>query len=195
MKELAKGWFFENVRQNILIFFCFSLNPTPHHVSHVRCQVSRVTCQVSHVRCHLSGVMCHFFSSFFLLLFFLSFFGQSGGASRWRVCYQQGLPRLVFLWLKLSLFIKISINGITNKQKGKGKNKPCWRPCSAVRQMLYLKRAVRPKTGIIRATRESLAQQGVGWLHSTSASHPNETKPNQTKKPWKSTMELWEGGS
>ena len=24
-----------------------------------------------------------------------SFFGQSGGASRWRVCYQRGLPRLV----------------------------------------------------------------------------------------------------
>ena len=22
--------------------------------------------------------------------------GQSGGASRWRVCYQRGLPRLVF---------------------------------------------------------------------------------------------------
>ena len=37
------------------------------------CQVSSVTCQVSH--------------SFFLL--------QSCGASRWRVCYQWGLPRQV----------------------------------------------------------------------------------------------------
>ena len=26
--------------------------------------------------------------------------GQSGGASRWRVCYQRGLPRLVYVYLK-----------------------------------------------------------------------------------------------
>ena len=42
--------------------------------------MSGVTCQVSHVRCHMSLVMCplsHFFS-------------------RWSVCYQQGLLRLVF---------------------------------------------------------------------------------------------------
>ena len=32
-------------------------------------------------------------STDFLLLLLL--FGKSGGASRWRVCYQQGLPRLV----------------------------------------------------------------------------------------------------
>ena len=32
--------------------------------------------------------MCHFFSS--------SSFLQSGGTSQWRVCYQRGLPRLVF---------------------------------------------------------------------------------------------------
>ena len=38
--------------------------------------------------CHVSrGVTCHM-SHFF-------FFGQSGEAYRWRVCYQQGLPRLV----------------------------------------------------------------------------------------------------
>ena len=47
-------------------------------MSSVRCQVSRVMCQVSHV------------------IFFFFFFGQSGGASRWRVCYQGGLPRLVY---------------------------------------------------------------------------------------------------
>ena len=34
-----------------------------------------------------------FFSFFFF--FFLKKIGQSGGASRWRVCYQRGLPRLV----------------------------------------------------------------------------------------------------
>ena len=46
---------------------------------HVMCHVSRVTCNVSHVT---------FFSSFFL---------QSGEAYRLRVCYQRGLPRLVFI--------------------------------------------------------------------------------------------------
>ena len=54
---------------------------TPHHTSHVRCHVSGVTCQVSHVRCQVSGV------TFFL----------SGGVSLLRVCYQWGLPRLVFI--------------------------------------------------------------------------------------------------
>ena len=48
---------------------------TSHYLSHVRCPLSRV-------RCHLSRVR-------------RVFFGQSGGASRWRVCYQRGLPRLV----------------------------------------------------------------------------------------------------
>ena len=48
-----------------------------------------VTCQVSHVKCHMSRVTCHMWRFFFF------FFWQSGGASRWRVCYQRGLPRLV----------------------------------------------------------------------------------------------------
>ena len=49
------------------------------------CHMSHAMFQVSHVRCHMS-----FFC--FLLLFY---FGHSGGASPWRVCYQWGLPRLV----------------------------------------------------------------------------------------------------
>ena len=52
---------------------------TPHHTSHVRCQGSGVRCQVSGVRCQVSP-------------FFLS-----GGVSLLRVCYQWGLPRLVFI--------------------------------------------------------------------------------------------------
>ena len=36
--------------------------------------------------CHVSHVT----------IFFLSFFGQSGEGHWWRVCYQRGLPRLVF---------------------------------------------------------------------------------------------------
>ena len=41
---------------------------TPHHVSHVTCHI-------------------HLFFSFL----------QAGEASQWRVCYQRGLPRLVFI--------------------------------------------------------------------------------------------------
>ena len=50
------------------------------------CHMSCVTSQVSHVMCQVSGVnvKCHI----------LIFFGQSGGI---RFCYQQGLPRLVYL--------------------------------------------------------------------------------------------------
>ena len=58
------------------------------------CHVSRVTCHVSRVMCHVSHVTCNF------NFFFLQNFLQSGGASRWRVCYQQGLPRLVFRSLR-----------------------------------------------------------------------------------------------
>ena len=49
-------------------------------MSHVLCHVSCVTCHMSHVTCN----------------FFFFFFWQSGEAYRWRVCYQRGLPRLVF---------------------------------------------------------------------------------------------------
>ena len=51
------------------------------------CHVSQVMCHMSPVNCHvyLSGVTC--------LIFFL----QSGEARYWKVCYQQGIPRLVFL--------------------------------------------------------------------------------------------------
>ena len=44
--------------------------------------------------CHVSYVTCKkiFFFDIFLLFFILKKL-QSGGASRWRVCYQWGLPR------------------------------------------------------------------------------------------------------
>ena len=54
------------------------------------CHMSGVTRQVSGVRCQVSGVMSNF------LFFFL---GQIGVASRWKVCYQQGLPRRVNITL------------------------------------------------------------------------------------------------
>ena len=65
------------------------------HVSHVTCHMSHVTCHMSHVTCHMSHVTCHMSRVTF---FFIIIFWQSGEAYRWRVCYQPGLPRLVFLW-------------------------------------------------------------------------------------------------
>ena len=62
---------------------------TLYHVSCVTWHVSPVTCHVSHVTCHVSPVTCHM--SFVFCLFL-----QIGGTSRWRVCYQRGLPCLIF---------------------------------------------------------------------------------------------------
>ena len=47
---------------------------------------------MSHVTCHVLPVLCHL-----LFIHFppLKTIGQSGGASRRRVCYQRGLSRLV----------------------------------------------------------------------------------------------------
>ena len=53
-------------------------------MSCVMCHMSGVTCHVSHVRCHI------------IIIIFFIFFLQSVGARRWRVCYQRGLPHLVF---------------------------------------------------------------------------------------------------
>ena len=64
-------------------------------MSRVTCHVSHVMCHVSHVTCHVSRVTCHVSHVIYLFIFYL-FFGQSGEAYRWRVCYQRGLPRLVF---------------------------------------------------------------------------------------------------
>ena len=58
-----------------------------------KCHTSGVTCQMSGVRCQVACVRCHNFISIFF-----SFFGQSGGASRLRVCYQGGLHHRVSLF-------------------------------------------------------------------------------------------------
>ena len=85
-------------------------------MSHAMCHVSHVTCHVSRVTCHLSHV------TFFLNIFYLkkkmkkirrknvlNKIGQSGGASCRRVCYQRGLPRLVFLGSHYILRMKIQL--------------------------------------------------------------------------------------
>ena len=38
--------------------------------------------------------------------------GKKGGASRWRVCYQRGLPRLVF-WTNIDNFTRSAVNKYT----------------------------------------------------------------------------------
>ena len=55
---------------------------------------------MSRVMCHVSGVTCH--------LSHVTFFGggQSGEAYRLRVCYQRGLPRLVFELLDCEVYQK-----------------------------------------------------------------------------------------
>ena len=61
------------------------LHPNDHPSTHVTCQMSHVTCHVSNFTCHLN-----------LYIFFLT--------SRWRVCYQRGLPRQV----NFQIYTKIS---------------------------------------------------------------------------------------
>ena len=57
------------------------------------CHVSCVTCHLSLVACHVSHVMCHMSHLFFYFIFF--FFGSV--EAYWsRVCYQRGLPCLIF---------------------------------------------------------------------------------------------------
>ena len=46
--------------------------------------------------CHVSGVTLQV-SGVTIYMFFIIFFCQSSLASWWRVCYQQGLPRLVLI--------------------------------------------------------------------------------------------------
>ena len=67
---------------------------------HTMYYVSCVKCQVPGVTCHLSPVTSHMF--FFIkktkkqhYIYPSEKIGQSGGASRWRLCYQRGLPCLV----------------------------------------------------------------------------------------------------
>ena len=69
---------------------------TPHHVSHVTCHMSGVTLHVSL---------------------------QRGGASWWRVCYQRGLPRLVYFPL---LFHSYMFKSIVNSTNNPGRQKLYW---------------------------------------------------------------------
>ena len=70
-------------------------------MSPVTCHLSRVTCHLSHVTCHLSHVKkkkitFFLFKKIYISIYTLTKIGKIGGASWWRVCYQRGLPRLVY---------------------------------------------------------------------------------------------------
>ena len=87
----------------------------PHNMSYVKCHVSRVTCHMSYLICHMSYVICqvsHVTCQMSHVFFvFLFFFWLTGEAYRWRVCYQWGLPRLVFMH-KLCLDLLFCIENI-----------------------------------------------------------------------------------
>ena len=80
-QSLLHGKINLNVRAGALKFWeKVHLPPTVQcHVSHVACHI--VTCHVSCVMCHMSHVI--------LFIFLIC------EACQWRVCYQQGLPRIV----------------------------------------------------------------------------------------------------
>ena len=69
-------------------------------MSCVTCHMSLVRCHLSHVTCQLSHVNIFFFFYIFCVkkkskIVHLKKVGKIGEASRWRVCYLRGLPRLV----------------------------------------------------------------------------------------------------
>ena len=77
-----------------------------YYVSCVICNVSHVTSHLAPVICHMSYVTSHLKKkTFFIIIkkenktniYIFFFIGQSYGASRLRVCYQWGLPRLILL--------------------------------------------------------------------------------------------------
>ena len=60
------------------------------------CHLSCVMCHVSPVACHLSPIKKKITCKKKNYIYPLEKIGQRGGPSWWRVCYQRGLPRLVF---------------------------------------------------------------------------------------------------
>ena len=61
------------------------------------CHVLGVTCHLSHVKKKKNNCYKKKKKDFFIL----KKIGQSGGAGRWRVCHQWGLPHQVYITLAL----------------------------------------------------------------------------------------------
>ena len=94
-RRIEAGW-----KSSIYVSIFDLFNLYMCQVSGVRCHLSPVTCDLSHVTCHVSPVKCKEKNS---IQFFFKVkrrrkrrkklcpsekIGKSGGASRWRVCYQ-----------------------------------------------------------------------------------------------------------
>ena len=69
-----------------------------HFTLCVSCLLSGVTSHLSSVTCHMSFLFIKEKKNEKKMYILEEKKGQSGGASRWRACYQQGLPRLVFVY-------------------------------------------------------------------------------------------------
>ena len=91
-----------------------------HPTTCVMCHMSYVTCHVSRITCHVSNVFSFSFSFFFsfFLFFYLKKIGQCGGASRWRVCCQRGLPRLVLCICTIWFIIKCTVDTCVSSRHG-----------------------------------------------------------------------------
>ena len=74
--------------------------------------MSGITCQVSGVTCNVSCFMCQVYLIYY-------FFLQRGEASPCRVCYQRGLPCLVFLLLTETLEFSSSHITATNQESNR----------------------------------------------------------------------------
>ena len=56
---------------------------------------------MSHVMCDMSRLT---------IFIFYFFFGQSGEAYRWRVCYRRGLPRLVYSAVTAGINLTVTVS-------------------------------------------------------------------------------------
>ena len=94
-----KNYLWFQIKSYLLLWYIVVSNIMLGKNIHIYCQVQsmwHVICDmwhISYVRCHMSHVTCHIL---FILLLGTKWLSSSG-----RVCYQRGLPRLVYRFVKL----------------------------------------------------------------------------------------------
>ena len=76
--------------------------------------LSCVMCRMSCVRYHMSSVGCQVSQVTSKKEKKEEKKEQGVGASRWRICYQWGLPRLVFLLISISMILYNCVDGISS---------------------------------------------------------------------------------
>ena len=98
--------------------------------------------------------------------------GQSGGASRWRVCYQRGLPRLVDLVYKvLRIVIQLTLVRIEFPEES-GKTKSFKEPSS----IISLATLAGPFLGLIDGTEDLFNLRNCFRKSSKFVAVTNETR-------------------